>query len=359
MQFPRSDNDLLRAYGVPKNLLVEFRVLSKPATLVRDVTLTALNVLDAAGQRPSKDTRQILTGPSGCGKSSVLLQAAEYCIANEWIVLYIPRAIEFVNSSTTYVYDPRTRTYVQPDASYQILRRFMSVNSELLQSLTTQGVFHMEDGESLPAGLPLADFIEVGIEDRSLAPAILSALMAELSRQTAYPVLFAVDDAQALYRSTLYRDPHGHILQPHHLSVPRLILEYASGKKSLARGAFLGAVSTAHTQFQMPLELSEALGIPFPRPAGPYVKRIPEVVTYAQGLQNFPVPAELSVPEAASLFEVWAEDKALHSGEVRGEDGELHSVPNDELFMTKYCEAAGNARAFVWKGLLSTLSSLT
>jgi hypothetical protein len=28
---------------------------------------------------------------------------------------------------------------------------------------------------------------------------------------------------------------------------------------------------------------------------------------------------------------------------------------NDELFLSKYTEASGNARNFVWKGLLSTL----
>ncbi len=29
----------------------------------------------------------------------------------------------------------------------------------------------------------------------------------------------------------------------------------------------------------------------------------------------------------------------------------------DELFLAKYSEASGNARSFVWKGLLSTLTS--
>lgn len=32
-------------------------------------------------------------------------------------------------------------------------------------------------------------------------------------------------------------------------------------------------------------------------------------------------------------------------------------VPDDDLFMSKYSEASGNARAFVWKGLLATLTT--
>ena len=46
-----------------------------------------------------------------------------------------------------------------------------------------------------------------------------------------YPVLFAVDDLQALYRTTRYRDPHYELIQPYHLSLPRIIMEYANGTR--------------------------------------------------------------------------------------------------------------------------------
>ncbi|KAI0918027.1 hypothetical protein AcW1_007009 [Taiwanofungus camphoratus] len=357
MEFQKFENDVIRAYGVPKNLLVEFRVLSKPCSVIRDVTLTAIDTLDTAHDKPSRDSRLILTGPSGCGKSVLLLQAVEYCVLSNWIVLYIPRAISLVNSSTSFVYDDRTQTYLQPDYSFELLRRFLSVNSAALQTLTTQDELILEE-RSVPAGVTLAELVNAGLEDRASAPAVLSAFMSELSRQSAYPVLLAVDDAQALFCTTMYRDPHFRAIMSQHLSVPRILLEYASGHKSFLRGAFLGAESTSHTAFLMPLELREALGLPLMRPAGPYAKRSPELTKYAEGLQNLPVPAQLNVNEAASLFEVWMDDKALHSGETRRDDGELRSVPNDELFMTKYSEASGNARAFVWKGLLSTLGSL-
>lgn len=81
-----------------------------------------------------------------------------------------------------------------------------------------------------------------------------------------------------------------------------------------ARGAVVGAASSAHTTFRMPLELCEALGLPYDRPAGPYVSRSPELVKYAQGLENFNVAPQLSIDEAASIFEIWKEDKALHTG---------------------------------------------
>ena len=66
----------------------------------------------------------------------------------------------------------------------------------------------------------------------------------------------------------------------------------------------------------MPVELREALGLPEIRPAGPYTKRSPDIVEFARGIKSFPVPSRISVGEAASLFELWMQDKALHSGEI-------------------------------------------
>ena len=50
-----------------------------------------------------------------------------------------------------------------------------------------------------------------------------------------HPVLFAVDDFQALYHKTKYRDPQFIPINPYHLSIPRSIMEFASGKKTFVR----------------------------------------------------------------------------------------------------------------------------
>lgn len=64
----------------------------------------------------------------------------------------------------------------------------------------------------------------------------------------------------------------------------------------------------------MPIELTEALGLPHHEPVGPYTKRSPELKQYAQGLRAVPVPGKLTVTEAASLFEVWMRDLAVPGG---------------------------------------------
>jgi small subunit ribosomal protein S29 len=45
------------------------------------------------------------------------------------------------------------------------------------------------------------------------------------------PVLLAVDDFQALFTKTAYKTPQFQSIRAWHLSMPRLILEYASGRK--------------------------------------------------------------------------------------------------------------------------------
>ena len=46
----------------------------------------------------------------------------------------------------------------------------------------------------------------------------------------------------------------------------------------------------------------------------PYIKRSTELISYAEGLTNIPVPEALGVSEAAALFDVWTKDKAISRG---------------------------------------------
>lgn len=83
-----------------------------------------------------------------------------------------------------------------------------------------------------------------------------------------------------------------------------------------ARGAILGAFSMANTTFGAPIELQESLVLN-QETASPYIKRSPELLSYAEGLTNIPVPESLAVPEAASVFDVWMKDRAISRGAPR------------------------------------------
>ncbi|KAH9921716.1 mitochondrial ribosomal death-associated protein 3-domain-containing protein [Epithele typhae] len=341
MTFPHTRS--LGAFGVPTNVLVDHMLLATKCSVVRESTLSMLDRLDKAASTSSQSTRLVISGKSGCGKSYLLLQATQYALQKQWITLYIPRAISQLDSSSSYAYNRRTMTYDQPDFAHQFLKRFKDVNETLLQQLTLEQSYALE-GRTVDKSSPLMQLIQYGTETPSNAPTVLSAVLEELALQKNFPVLLAVDDFQALYCMSLYRDPYFKTVMGHHMTLPRTILEFASGKRSFARGAVLGAISTTDARFATPIEISDALGTTHVGPSNPYVRRDPDLVGYAKGLVNLPVPDSLTVSEAASVYELWQKTKGIHLAH------------GDETFMNKYTQAGGNARRFVQNGLLHSIA---
>lgn len=150
------------------------------------------------------------------------------------------------------------------------------------------------------------------------------------------PVLLAIDDMQALFQTSHYRNPAFERVEAYHLSLPRLVLEYASGRSVLvslisnrsilrayspiirisqAQGAFVGAVSNQSTEFPIPTELQDALSLKTRSSASTaWMKRNEVYTSFTEGLKPVPVPSRLNVSEAAALVEVCHRSEGLHSG---------------------------------------------
>ncbi|KAL0570223.1 hypothetical protein V5O48_011745 [Marasmius crinis-equi] len=366
-QYAPIENDPIKYFGTPKNLLLEHRLLSERTTIIRDVTVATARILDRAADKCSENNRLVLTGRPGCGKSSLLLQGVRYALAKDWVVVYIPRAKQMINSTTMYTYDIKTQTYLQPRFAHETLRRLVAVNGKILSELRMSGSLRLEKRE-IPSGITLAELADLGIKEGLgtaaqgvLAPAVLDRLFTELGKQRKYPVLLAIDDFQCLYTAhSAYRDPHFSRIRPYHLSMPRLLLEYASGKRKFTMGAVLGAVTAVEPEYRISVELRDALklgpdmwdlcassrsngeGI-WSGVGGPLEKRNKIFQEYANGLKALSLPRGFTLPEAAAAFEVWMKD------------GGIFAHATDELFLSKYTESAGNPRDFIWKGLLSSL----
>ncbi|QRW03067.1 AP endonuclease [Ceratobasidium sp. AG-Ba] len=343
---PSKPGSIISAYGLPLSIENEFALLASPASVIRESTLSILDVLDAGFKSgtSNKDARVVLTGNRGSGKSHLLLQAANYAAASKWVVLYVPKAIKWVDSTTPYAYDTRTRTFQQPELALQTLAQFVEANSAILRDASVQISTDIQNERlgKFSAGTPLSKLLDLGLKDQSLATEVLEVTLEQLGRQNKYPVLIAVDDFQALLCVSKYRDPQYELLFAHHLTLPRLVLEYACGKRTLAKGAVLGANSSTHTRFQEPLVLKEALGIIPLGSASPYERRNENIVAYASGLKGFSVPSRMQIGEAASMFDIWAQNKALHT------------PSSDSLFLSKYVEASGNPGDMVKTGFLAT-----
>jgi small subunit ribosomal protein S29 len=91
MDFGTKDHGPIRIFGLPKNMLLEvrtdlscvvghisdflsqFRLLSKPCSVIRDVTLTAIDMVDTANIKPSRETRVVLSEFQNVHQSPSLL----------------------------------------------------------------------------------------------------------------------------------------------------------------------------------------------------------------------------------------------------------------------------------------------
>ncbi|KAJ7208445.1 mitochondrial ribosomal death-associated protein 3-domain-containing protein [Mycena rebaudengoi] len=340
-----------RVYGLPTKMLLEFRVLSKPCSLVRDTTLSVIRALE---ESKASFSSLVLNGRPGTGKSFLLLQAAEYAKATGWIVLYIPRGKSLVDSSTPYVYSLATQTYLQPRCAFQTLQRFATVNAPHLDLLTTRAALVLEGTTTVSAGARLSALVAAGTADPAAAPAVLEHLLAELAAQVRFPVLLAIDDFQALYGRSLYRDPFFRFVRPHHLSMPRLLLEYASGRRAFTHGVVLGALTRSDPQFPVPPQLREALRLPgdlAPSPLGPFARRSTQLAAYLSGPALIVTANPLHIPtkpdaphrDAAAAVDTWDAWRLFPAPVREPADAQWSATPyTDPLYITS--AGAGRTR---------------
>ena len=130
--------------------------------------------------------KQYNTPYSGIGSAYTFLEVRSLTIAVfQKLIPLTSVTINLVNSSTPYVYDPRTQTYGQPAFAQQLLKRFVDVNEALIKDMKVQGSYPFEE-RAINSASSLVDLISVGLEFQHQAPSVLNALMTELSQQTKY-----------------------------------------------------------------------------------------------------------------------------------------------------------------------------
>ncbi|KAK4686765.1 small subunit ribosomal protein S29, partial [Tremellales sp. Uapishka_1] len=342
--FPRKTFTQLKSFGLSRKLEQELSSGGNPAcaSVVRQSTVDLAKTLERAKSASSKDARYLLNGEKGSGKSMLLLQSVAYALESNWIVLYIPSAAEWTSSSSPYAYDADSQTFHQPALSSLLLSKILAVNAEALSRIPISDKIDFANGRSISKGAKLLEVVELG-RDESISVAVLEVVISSLASQTQYPVLVAIDGVDALFRKSAYRSTDYSLLEPYHLSVPRLMLEYLSAEKSFSRGALVTAVSLTTP---LPAELLSGLSLPTPHPLTPYTKLEPQHLQNASsGLQKVDVPFGMSPEEAAGLFEIWSK-----KGWAR--------KSTDEVFLEAFAGAAGNPRELS-KGLERNMQALT
>ncbi|WWD22697.1 hypothetical protein CI109_107190 [Kwoniella shandongensis] len=344
--FAKGSFEKLKAFGLPRKLEKELSASGGPASVIREATVDLAKRLDGAKSGSSKAARYVLTGERGSGKSILLLQSVSYAVESGWIVLYVPKATEWTNSSTHYIYDPSTQIFAQWQSAQQLLSTLLATNKDKLDAIKLSSNVELAQGKNVEKGSSLSALVQLGAKDDRVAVKALDAVMGVLEKQTQYPVMLAIDEAQTLFTTSKYRAPDYTPIEPYHLSTPRLALDFIAGRRSFSRGTILTSLSLSDPTNLPSPSLISALSLPSTSPITPYTALDPYHLEHASsGLQKIDIPFGMTSKEAVGIFDLYAKKGWAPGG-------------TDELFMENYTASAGNPREMV-RGLGRTFLALT
>lgn len=335
-------------FGLPKSLAKQFASESRPRTLIRPQTLEVLDMLDNARSTSSSSalTNTLFNAPVGYGISTLMLQAFSYALESSWLVIYLPRSLTFVDSSSPYAYSEKHKVYLQPDLTKRILQCILNVNKDRLNKIVLEdGPFTLAGrGGKIEKGTQLASIIQQGLQS-DISPddlqTVFEIVFRTVVQQREIPVLLAVDGVQGLFSKTLYRDPDYRQLESYELAVPRTL---QASLRTTGTGSFGGiqlgksltAMSLSNTKWPIPDEMRAAL--PDLKSAlHPYAKLNEEMLSIVK-------ECELKVWDMSDAVLTRKEAGALF--EIARKEGNLWSVANDESFMSKLVESGGSVATF-------------
>ncbi|KAG0261959.1 37S ribosomal protein S23 mitochondrial [Mortierella polycephala] len=326
--FPSTVVPALSQTAYPTFLNEQFDLIKPPALAVRESTVSFLEKIDQSMKTPSAQTRIVLTGQAGAGKSAVLLQTVSHCLSAGWIVIYVPKASAWVNSSFAYNKVANSTSFIQPQLASNLAGQINSVNKSVLSKIVMAenakvGRHEVEQGTTLSA------LLDYGINDPFAAQDAVEVFMKEIGAQNEVPTLVAVDEINNLFRPTQYLSQDAKELDPEHLKLPKLFLNYISGKSSFNHGAIVTATSDTFLAHKSEV-LDVALGV---KEVSPYKSLSQTIMPWTQGLTRFEVP-NYTRQEAKGVFDYYKKGNVIYD------------APSESFFLNKFITSNGNPRKF-------------
>ncbi|KAF9173381.1 37S ribosomal protein S23 mitochondrial [Mortierella sp. AD011] len=328
MGFPSAVIPALSQTAYPTLLNEQFSLIKPAALVVRESTVSLLEKIDQAMKTPSSRSRIVLTGEAGSGKSATLLQTVSHCLSAGWVVIYVPKASTWMNSSFAYNKVPNTTSFVQPSLASTLAGQIHSVNKSALNNIVTSEVARV-GRHDIVAGTTLSALLEIAVKEASAAQDVIEVFMKEMAIQKEIPTLIAVDEVNSLFRPTEYMSQDGKELDPEHLKLPKLFLDYISGKSSFDHGAVVTATSDTRLVNKSEV-LDVALGV---KEVSPYKKLSQSILSWTEGLTRIDIP-NYTKAEAKGVFDYYKKGNVLYD------------APSEPLFLNKFIISGGNPRKF-------------
>ncbi|KAL7417516.1 mitochondrial ribosomal death-associated protein 3-domain-containing protein [Mrakia frigida] len=387
-QFPLPVLKEIRAWGHPTTQSAGTLPFTVPRELTLEFTDKLNDVKTETISKPEshKHHNWMLWGNSGTGKTHLMMQTLVHANQTGWITMFMPDATRHTKNLYPYHYSPHTKTFHQPTLASFLLTHLSApdtANASLLSQIPLPADTYSFRPDVAPGigGSKLnseiefkrtiggdaegegswertaKELAELGAKDESISMEVLEKVLEIIAGQDKVPILIAIDHIQAYFRETLYKTPELNTLESYHLSVPRLLLDYLSGRKNFARGATLTSITPLNNRCRISPSFLHGLSKPtnaFPLgsyftfskhmyPPSPHDQIHPWHSENARGMELVEVPEGVKLKEAKGLWEI----KVVRR--------RLHTVNSDDNFLAKYLEVAGNPREFFRAIDISTL----
>jgi len=154
------------------------------ATVTRTSSNKLINRLSSAADKPSKETRLLLNGSKGSGKSTIMLQAMSAAWQKNWIVIYLPRATELIDSTSPYAYNASTQTFHQPALSASLLSSILTANKKALSGISLEKEYETATGQKFAGDEKLDALMVRAAKDETISVGVLEIVLEVLSKQT-------------------------------------------------------------------------------------------------------------------------------------------------------------------------------
>jgi small subunit ribosomal protein S29 len=231
---------------------------------------------------------------------------------------------------------------LQPEIARTLLEKILAINGNNLAKLSIgEKSVALEGGLTIEANATLTRAIEAGLKSNAspaAAQQILELVLKTIMQQRDIPVLMAIDGAQALFSTTLYRDPDYRQLQSYELAVPRLLhsclrKDGPGSFGGVQRGKIITAFSLQHKEWPVPVEVKAGLKL---EDVDAYAKVNQIMLGILQDCRfsTMDIPSALTLAEAVSLADL-----------AREEGGRWSSI-SDEYLMSKVLESGGSIGTF-------------
>lgn len=115
-----------------------------------------------------------------------MLQAMSAAWQKGWIVIYLPRATELIDSTSPYAYNTTTQTFYQPALSSTLLSSMLAANKKALSEISLGREYETETAtrQKFEADEKLDAFMARAAKDETISVGVLEIVFEVLAKQT-------------------------------------------------------------------------------------------------------------------------------------------------------------------------------